>query len=414
MIYSRINPKYLLITIFYFFILLSFNSSLSQEKDVETESINPLYDNPAELDFSSNPDLLQRILATPHGYFRFINIRFSNEVCRRFKNSMTNAPALNLHGDAHLEQYAITDLGRGLTDYDDSSTGPGIVDLMRFGVSLNLACSEKGWEDLDGKLFDKLLLGYRNALENPNVAAPEPTIVKKIQSDFTIDREKYFKWIASIMEPMPTNEPDSVIAAMQPYIQTMFVEAPELNMDFFNIVQMGYLHMGIGSALDLKYLVRIHGNTDDPLDDVVLEVKEVRNLNGIECIQSGQMADPFRIIRGQARIAYQPFHYLGYFRFRGLNFWVHSWVDNYKEVAIGKTFQSHNELGEVAYDIGVQLGRGHVKYIADPFDLQLRREQLQLINQYEDEIKKEREELTKLTMVAWKKFSEYFKDKPDK
>jgi uncharacterized protein (DUF2252 family) len=183
MSYSRINPKYLLITIFYFFILLSFNSSLSQEKDVETESINPLYDNPAELDFSSNPDLLQRILATPHGYFRFINIRFSNEVCRRFKNSMTNAPALNLHGDAHLEQYAITDLGRGLTDYDDSSTGPGIVDLMRFGVSLNLACSEKGWEDLDGKLFDKLLLGYRNALENPNVAAPEPTIVKKIQSD---------------------------------------------------------------------------------------------------------------------------------------------------------------------------------------------------------------------------------------
>ena len=97
-----------------------------------------------------------------------------------------------------------------------------------------------------------------------------------------------------------------------------------------------------------------------------------------------------------------------------MNFWVHSWVDNYSEVAIGKTFQSHNELGEVAYDIGVQLGRGHVKYIADPFDLQLRREQLQLINQYEDEIKKEREELTKLTMVAWKKFSEYFKDKPDK
>jgi hypothetical protein len=212
------------------------------------------------------------------------------------------------------------------------------------------------------------------------------------------------------METMPQVERDSVIAAMQPYVQTMFVENPELNEDFFKIEQMGYLHMGIGSALDLKYLVRIHGKTDDPMDDVVLEVKEVRNLGGIKCIQSGQMADPFRIIRGQARIAYQPFHYLGYFRFRHLNFWVHSWVDNYKEVTIGKTFQSPNELGEVAYDIGVQLGKGHVKYIADPFDLQLRREQLQLINQHEEEIKKEKEELAKLTIRAWEQFCQKVKD----
>ena len=37
-------------------------------------------------------------------------------------------PLFNLHGDAHLEQYAITDLGRGLTDFDDSSRGPAIVE----------------------------------------------------------------------------------------------------------------------------------------------------------------------------------------------------------------------------------------------------------------------------------------------
>ena len=411
--FIRINSRHSLLKLIILSTLLSFNPLLSQVKDIKTESNNPLYVDPTAQDFSRNPDLLERIIASPHGYFRFINIPFSNEVCRRFKNSMTNAPALNLHGDAHLEQYAITDLGRGLTDYDDSSTGPGIIDLMRFGVSLNLACRDKNWDELDGKLFDKLLLGYRNALENLKISAPEPTIVKKIQSYFTINREKYFEWIDSIMDTMPNSERDSVIAAMQPYVQTMFVEDPELNKDFFNIVQMGYLHMGIGSALDLKYLVRIHGRTDDSMDDFVLEVKEVRNLGGIECIQSGQMADPFRIIRGQARIAYQPFHYLGYFRFRNLNFWVHSWVDNYKEATIGKTFQSPNELGEVAYDIGVQLGRGHVKYIADPFDLQLRREQLQLINQYEDEIKKEKEELARLTILAWEKFCHYFEDQPN-
>lgn len=407
---TLIHSRYFFLGLIFLSVLFSFDTVRSQVADSNNESTNPLYVDPGAQDFSRNPDLLERILESPHGYFRFINIPFSNEVCRRFKNSMTNAPALNLHGDAHLEQYAITDLGRGLTDYDDSSTGPGIIDLMRFGVSLNLACREKKWEELEEKLFDKLLLGYRNALENPQISAPEPTIVKQIQSNFTINRAKYFEWINSIMDTMPGSERDSVVVAMQPYVQTMFVEEPELNRDFFNIVQMGYLHMGIGSALDLKYLVRIHGKTDDPMDDVVLEVKEVRNLGGIQCIQSGQMADPFRIIRGQARIAYQPFHYLGYFLFRNLNFWVHSWVDNYKEVSIRKTLQSPNDLGEIAYDIGVQLGKGHVKYIADPFDLQLRREQLQLINQYEDEIKKQKEELAKLTIQAWEQFCRTVKD----
>ncbi|MHC4149976.1 MAG: hypothetical protein ACYSR5_10880, partial [Planctomycetota bacterium] len=94
-------------------------------------------------------------------------------------------------------------------------------------------------------------------------------------------------------------------------------------------MKMGYLKMGIGSALDLKYLVRVKGRTADANDDVVLEIKEVRDLSGVECIQTGKNIDPFRILLGQARIAYRPFEHLGYFEFRRHNFWVHAWVDNY-------------------------------------------------------------------------------------
>jgi len=392
-------------------VLLLFHISFAQSKIEKKDSTNPLYVDPTSQDFSSNPELLDRILATPHGYLRFINILFSNEVCRRFSGALANSPSLNLHGDAHLEQYAITDLGRGLTDYDDSSTGPGILDLMRFGVSLKLVCLAKDWSEYDEKLYDKFLQGYRNALNDPEISAPEPLVVKRIQSNFTIDRDKYFEWIESVMEPMPEQERDSVILAMQPYIETRLAEQTELNKDFFNIVKMGYLHMGIGSALDLKYLVRIQAKTNDSLDDIVLEVKEVRNLSEIECIQkAGTGSDPFRIIRGQARIAYQPFHHLGYFRFRNKNFWVHSWVDNYKEISIDKSLNSPNDLAEVVYDIGVQLGKGHVKYIAYPFDLQLRRDQLQFVTDYESKIKQSLKELTDLTIDAWEKFCEYYQN----
>jgi len=279
---------------------------------------------------------------------------------------------------------------------------------MRFGVSLKLACIKREWEEYDNSLYDQFLLGYRNALEDPKIVVSEPIVVKRIKVEFTVDRKKYFQWIDSIMEPMPKQERDSVITAMQSYVEIQLSEEPDLNSNFFDIVKMGYLYMGIGSALDLKYLIRVHGSTGNPMDDVVLEIKQIRNLSDIQCIQAGEVYDPYRIIRGQARFAYQPFYYLGYFRFRNMNFWVHSWVDNYKEVSIKETFQSPDELAEVAYDIGVQLGKGHVKYVADPFDLQLRRDLSKLLVNNEDKIKQEREELTKLTIQAWEDFSHYF------
>jgi hypothetical protein len=163
----------------------------------------------------------------------------------------------------------------------------------------------------------------------------------------------------------------------------------------FDLVKMGYLKMGIGSALDLKYLVRVKGRTADANDDVVLEIKEVRDLSGVECIQTGK-----------ARIAYRPFEHLGYFEFRRHNFWVHAWVDNYDEVDVEESFRSREELAEVAYDVGVQLGKGHVKHIAAPLDLQLKREQLQILDEHEAEIRQACEELAVQTVAAWKAFVE--------
>lgn len=365
---------------------------------------NPLYVDSATRDFTRNPSLLERVQASAHGYFRFINIIFSNEVCRRFSHLLLGPQSLNLHGDAHLEQYAITDLGRGLTDFDDSSTGPGFLDLIRFSVSCHLACRERGWLDSSDVIFDKFIAGYRDALTDPTLVIPEPRVARRIRSSFTYDRAKYFKWVESLMKPIPKAEADSLFQAYQPYVENMLIENPDLNNRYFEIVKCGYLTMGIGSALDLKYLLRVQGETDDPIDDVVLEVKEVRDLSGIECIQPGRKNDPFRILLGQARIAYQPFHHLGYFRFRNLTFWVHSWVDNYKEVSIEKSFRSARELAEVAFDVGVQLGKGHVKHISAPLDLQFRREELQLIKQHAAEMKNVREELANDVVQAWEKF----------
>lgn len=137
----------------------------AQELDAESKSA--LLVSPSLYDFSKNPKLLKRIRSGAHGYFRFINVPFSEHVCRLFDADVRNVPRTNLHGDAHLEQYAVTELGRGLTDFDDSSTGPFVLDLVRFGVSVRLACREHGWLEQCDDVFREFLRGYRAALANP-------------------------------------------------------------------------------------------------------------------------------------------------------------------------------------------------------------------------------------------------------
>ena len=368
--------------------------------------VNPLFVDPAESDFTDNPELLERILATPHGYFRFINRTFSQEVCTRFAPLLAGRPSFNLHGDAHIEQYAITDLGRGLTDYDDSSAGPAALDLTRIGVSLSLTALRNGWEDQTGALLDELLRGYREALRDPQIEVPEPVVAQRMRAKFTYDRDAYFEWVDSIIDEVPEDERVGLAAAMEPYVEVTLAQDPTLDPVFFDPVEVGYLRMGIGSALDLKYLVRTRGPSDSPEDDVVLEVKQVRDLSEIDCISVARGDDPFRILVGQARIANQPYKYLGYARFRGYTFWVHAWVQNYREVASGESFESPEELAAVVYDIGIQLGRGHTNQIAAPLDEQLRREQMVILDRREVMLRQTIGELTDLTLEAWESFGE--------
>jgi hypothetical protein len=133
--------------------------------------------------------LVGRLRSTPHGYFRFVNRRFSESVCRLFGDVRAGLPDVNLHGDAHVEQYAVTNLGRGLTDFDESARGPNVIDLVRFGVSLELAARERGWTDESHRAFDEFLRGYREALEEPSVDRPPSRVVGRARAAFAFDHD---------------------------------------------------------------------------------------------------------------------------------------------------------------------------------------------------------------------------------
>ncbi len=370
----------------------------------EAPPANPLYVDPASYDFGANPRLVEKLRSSAHRYFRFINVPFSREVCRRFADEAAGAPSLNLHGDAHLEQYAVTDLGRGLTDFDDSSIGPAVVDLVRFGTSLHLACGEEDCGEAPEALLDEMLRGYRAALADPEIDTPEPRLAAAKRQGFRQDREGFYGFVDSTMEPVPEAERAELEAALEPYFQAMLEDEGDLDADFFAVERLGYLRMGVGSALDLKYLVRVRGASADPLDDVVLQVKQVRDLKGIPCIRTDPGADPLRVLRGHLRIARRPFRFLGYARFKGRNFWAHAWVENYSELEIEEAFAAPGELAEIAYDVGVQLGHGHPVETAAQLARQVRREQSRLVDRDAAKIHAACRELARQVVEAWERF----------
>lgn len=370
-----------------------------------------LYVDPANYDFGGNPELLERILETPHGYFRFINIPFSQRVCDLFADRLASLSSeevrafqLNLHGDAHLEQYAVTELGRGLTDFDDSSQGPPFLDLMRFVVSLRLASRANGWDQLTEEgLVRTFLDAYRSALADPTIKSPEPSVAARLRESFGRDTTVYLEWAESLMEPVPAEVESELRTALVGFGDVMAREHPEVRRDYFTPVRVGYLKLGVGSALDTKFLVRVRGPSDDPGDDDVIEVKHVRDLTGISCIQTPD-DDPLRVLLSQARISYEPFHWLGYVRLRQGNFWTHGWVRHYAELDVDRSFRTPEELAEVAQDVGVQLGIGHAKLAAAPFDLLIRRQVLRQLDAHPGELERLSSELTQDLVASWSRF----------
>jgi hypothetical protein len=73
------------------------------------------------------------------------------------------------------------------------------------------------------------------------------------------------------------------------------------------------------------------------------------------------------VLQSGARIAYQPFRFLGFVEHEGEMFWTHAWVANYEELKVAESLERPEELAEVAYDVGVQLGLGHLRDVGGAF-----------------------------------------------
>lgn len=353
----------------------------------------------------ASPELIERLRADPFTYFRFVNRPWTTRVCAAFAD-VRDLPAVRLHGDAHMEQFALTKDAWGLDDFDDSTRGPVFIDIVRFIGSIDLATRQRGWTSDREALRDRFFEGLRRGLSTPDYRPPEPDIVRHLRGQAHATRAAFLAWGESRMQPMEDVISKTVVEAMYEFERVARRERPDLAPGYFTVVRAGWLRMGVGSAVTRKVLIRVQGPTTDPEDDVLLEAKEATTLDGIGCLEGPTTPRALRIIDGTHQLGRvkhdilavgprllvpsasdRPEHWL--------EWWLSSWEPSYREVQLGD-LRSVEDLSAIVYDAGVQLGAGEAK------DTAVRKQGLSSLVRLESRLRKEAFSIVEELLAGWR------------
>ena len=354
------------------------------------------------------PELVERLRADHFTYFRFVNRPWTARVCEMFASVLLDAPVVQLHGDAHVEQYAVTNQAWGLDDFDDSARGPSVVDLLRFLGSVDLIAERRGWSRDVDNLFDRFFEGYRRGLETPGSAPPEPDFVRRVRAVPARDRAEHLAWGEQKMEPLSEEARANAVAGLELFARLVHKERPDLPAGYFTIRRLGRLRLGIGSATLTKILARVDGPTTDPGDDVLLEAKEPSRLDGLECLQLPSSTEAFRVIAGSRQLGRIRHDILGVVpeyepKWGVRKWWIRSWEPSYREVRTNDLTSVH-DLSALVYDSAFQLGAGRVYGASAEQGASLRQSELAAVGRFERRVRSSVKDLIAEMMAGWQEF----------
>lgn len=352
--------------------------------------------------------LVDRLRADPFTYFRFVNRAWTARVCETLADVVADMPVLRLHGDAHVEQYAFTKDAWGLVDFDDSTRGPEFVDIVRFLGSIDLAASQRGWAHERDALWDRFFAGYRIGLTNPRHRPVEPEIIRRLRAQKQLTRVAFLAVAESQMQPMDEATSKLVVANMDAFEGLVRRDRRDLPAGYFIVKHAGWLRIGVGSAATRKVLIRVQGATAAD-DDVILEAKEVSNLDGVTCVEARTTPPALRIADGTRQLsrlkhdvfAIGPTLLVAAPADREehtLDWWLASWEPSYREIHLSD-LRSVKDLGDIIYDSAMQLGAN------EPTDSTSRKQALSSVVRLEGRLRKETSVIVEELLAGWRELA---------
>lgn len=307
----------------------------------------------------ASESLLKTIGESAFRYFRAVAEPFKHRTCDAFRDLRWRLPSGAVHGDAHLEQFVVTDEDFGLADFDNAGYGPAIVDLVRYAASLHLACREidGGCDPEQGvtAYFD----AYRAALDRP-VQRTKPAIVDRLRARVGLDPDAWLGWAEGLMQPLAPEDDRRLRREWFRFVELMRDTNPERPESFYAIRKVGWIEMGLGSALERKVLIRVAGPSEDPADDLILEARthSLPVYRGCVWRPTGGSMNVFMLTSLLGQPLPKVFGVLPNPDGDELpEIWIQSWERGYRELSLSD-IQGQADLNQLAADAGTQLA-GH-------------------------------------------------------
>ncbi len=214
-----------------------------------------------------------------------------------------------VQGDLHMENFGAFQNEEGeivfdVNDFDEGYIGSYLYDLLRMAVSVALYCEQQGLSEIDQKerieqfidSYYKQLNRFKKGKDDPytlsfnetNTKGPVRKTLKKLEKrqrdhllkDITFindEGDRVFKWSEEI-QPVGGEERQHFESSFEQYYQTLDVENQK-DSSYYKIKDIARKH-GTGTAsigLDRYYVLIEGGKEANGVDDLVLEVKEVRS-----------------------------------------------------------------------------------------------------------------------------------------
>jgi hypothetical protein len=353
--------------------------------------------------------LLSSLKSDPFVYFRFVNRPWARAVCEELGPRLSSHFRAHLHGDAHVGQYAYTRTEHGLDDLDDTISGPPALDLVRFLASLDLATRARDWSAERERLFDEFFDGYRAALVDRDYEPPVPGYVTRMRAALTYDELEHLAWAESLMEPVKEVDDQGIEEGRQRLAELVARERPDLPSFYLEPKRVGWLRMGVGSALTPKLLLRCEGRTRADEDDFLLEARELSDLRAVSCVDQSGSDLAARIVEGYGRIgrirhdlvvvvpqAPEPLP-------GAREWWARSWEPSYRELELDQ-LASPAELAEIVHDAAAQLANGHAWTPTEAPSAALRDRRLRWLDEAEPEVRGLAVKMTRDLVEAWEAF----------
>lgn len=349
--------------------------------------------------------LLTKLDASAYKYFRALGPQYALRTCAGFRDVRWHLPISAIHGDAHVEQFVVTPATAGVEDFDQSGFGPAVVDIVRYAASIHLACREVSWPCDAEAVVGKWLDAYRDTLDKPPTRK-QPAVTERIRATTPTAAAAWLEWADGLMMPLPKPDEERARRGWADFRKVLLEVDPKRAGSYYDVVKVGALQMGIGSALETKLLFHIRGPSDAATDDIIVEARSSMPAVTHECsshplhggtlwplmfmsILGPRMPDVF----GFATLADDP----------APEYWVQSWVPGYHEIALAD-LRSQAELVELAEDAARQLAGHFWTRFPEPLRAVQRHAQLQGFDLTRDRARQMAREFAAETVKEWERF----------